>query len=212
VRAELLPALPSGRASSGAGGHIDEPCGVPLRCSSDGSVAVTDSSPQPLGLLPKLVLVLVGLLTAAGLVIIVGAIWYGLVWQVVRRVWLSIGERWDGPLSFRFILQPLMAAIPAIRDGIKDARAGHSLYFWTVARNRLERVERLREGLIATARIILLGLVMDVIYQYLVLKTFYPGEALIVSLLLCFVPYLAIRGPVTRIARWWRRGASGVIR
>jgi hypothetical protein len=23
------------------------------------------------------------------------------------------------------------------------------------------------------------------------------------------VPYLAIRGPVTRIARWWIRGTSG---
>ena len=73
---------------------------------------------------------------------------------------------------------------------------------------RDERVERLREGLIATARIILLGIAMDVIYQFLEFKTFYPGEALIIAVLLCFVPYLAIRGPVTRIARWWRGGAS----
>ncbi len=48
----------------------------------------------------------------------------------------------------------------------------------------------------ATARIILLGLAMDVIYQYLVFKTFYPAEALVVALLLAFVPYLLIRGPV----------------
>jgi hypothetical protein len=173
---------------------------------------VTDAKPEQLGLLPRVVLVLVALLIAAGLVIVVGAIWYGLVWVVIRRIWLSIGERWDGPLSFRFILQPLMAAVPAIRDGIKDARAGRSPYFWTVADNRQERVGRLREGLIATARIILLGLVMDVIYQFLVFKTFYPGEALIVALLLCFIPYLAIRGPVTRIARWRRGAASGAIR
>jgi hypothetical protein len=37
------------------------------------------------------------------------------------------------------------------------------------------------EGLNATARIILLGLAMDVIYQLLVLKTFYPNEAFIMS-------------------------------
>ena len=30
---------------------------------------------------------------------------------------------------------------------------------------------------------------------------FYPGEALIVALLLAFVPYLLIRGPAARIAR-----------
>jgi hypothetical protein len=172
-----------------------------------------DAKSERLGLLPRVVLALLVLLLAAGLVIIVGAIWYGLVWQVIRRIWLSIGERWDGPLSFRFILQPLMGAVPAIRDGIKDARAGRSPYFWTLAGNRQKRVGRLREGLIATARIILLGIAMDAIYQFLEFKTFYPGEALIVSLLLCFVPYMAIRGPVLRIARWWRGDASaGVIR
>jgi hypothetical protein len=32
---------------------------------------------------------------------------------------------------------------------------------------------------------------------------FYPGEALIVALLLAFVPYLLIRGPAERIARRW---------
>jgi hypothetical protein len=58
---------------------------------------------------------------------------------------------------------------------------------------------------LATARIILLGLVMDVIYQALVLRTFYPNEALIIALLLAFVPYLIIRGLVLR---GWRRRAS----
>jgi hypothetical protein len=29
---------------------------------------------------------------------------------------------------------------------------------------------------------------------------------------LAFVPYLLMRGPVTRIVNWWRGGASGEIR
>jgi hypothetical protein len=33
----------------------------------------------------------------------------------------------------------------------------------------------------------------------------------IVALVLAFVPYLLIRGPVTRIVRWRRGGASGEI-
>ena len=50
---------------------------------------------------------------------------------------------------------------------------------------------------------------MDVIYQFMVLKTFYPAEALIIALMLAFVPYLLIRGPVTRIARrWYGRGRT----
>ena len=71
-----------------------------------------------------------------------------------------------------------------------------------------ERTERLREALNATARIILLGLVMDGIYQVIVLKRFYPAEAVIVALLFAFVPYVIIRGPATRIARRWLGGSS----
>jgi hypothetical protein len=169
---------------------------------------VTDASPQKLGLLPKLVIVLSILLIAAGV------LWHGVTWETFPRAWRNLIERASGPLSFRFILQPSMAAIAAIHDGIKDARIGRSPYFWTVVRfwtvahTRGERVERLREGLIATSRIILLGIAMDVIYQFLEFDTFYPVEALLVAVLLAFVPYLLIRGPVTRIARWWRGGAS----
>ena len=78
-------------------------------------------------------------------------------------------------MRFRFILQPLMAAIAAILGGLKDARTGRSPY-WTMLGNPRERVERLEEGLNATGRIILLGLVMDAIYQIIVLKRFYPAD------------------------------------
>jgi hypothetical protein len=51
---------------------------------------------------------------------------------------------------------------------------------------------------------------MDAIYQATVLKTFYPGEAVIVAILLAFVPYLLLRGPVARVARWWlARNSTG---
>jgi hypothetical protein len=108
-------------------------------------------------------------------------------------------------MRFRFVLQPLMATIVAIRDGLKDARSGRSPYFATVLRNPQERIGRLREGLDATARIIALGLVMDVIYQAVVFRTFYPDQALVVALVLAFVPYLIVRGVITRI---WRRQPS----
>jgi len=45
---------------------------------------------------------------------------------------------------------------------------------------------------------------MDLIYKFIVLKEFFPGEAVITSLLLAFVPYLLLRGPVARGARWWQ--------
>jgi len=105
-------------------------------------------------------------------------------------------------MTFRFILQPTMAAIAALHDGVRDARAGRSPFFWTLLSDRAKRGSRLREGLIATARIMLLGLGMDTIYQGIVLKTFYPAEAAIIAIVLAFVPYALLRGPITRIALW----------
>jgi len=163
---------------------------------------MTIANSQNLGFLPKLVMAVAVLLIAAGL------FWHGLTIEALHRAWFDLAERPGGPMTFRFILQPSMAAIAAIRDGIVDGRTGRSPYFWTVLRNRKERVARLREGLNATARIILLGLVMYVIYQFIVLKAFYPIEALIIAIALAFVPYLLIRGPAARFARRSKAHAS----
>jgi hypothetical protein len=105
-------------------------------------------------------------------------------------------------MAFRFILQPAMAMIAALRDGIDDAKSRRSPYIWTLLTNPLERGGRLNEGLFSTSRVIFLGLCMDVIYQLIVLKTIYPGEAVIVAIALAFFPYLLLRGPIARIARW----------
>ena len=104
-------------------------------------------------------------------------------------------------MRFRFVLQPLMATIVATSDGLKDARSGRSPYLATVLGNPRERAGRLREGLDATARIIALGLVMDVTYQAIVFRTFYSDQALVVALVLAFVPYVIVREVIARI---WR--------
>ena len=139
---------------------------------------------------------------------VAGVFWYGFSTDVRQRVWHQLIERPTGPMAFRFILQPVMAAFAALRDGIYDAKFGRSPYFWSLLTNPLERGGRVYEGLIATARVLLLGLCMDAIYQWIVLKTFYPGEAVIVAVALAIFPYLLLRGPIARIARWWLARAS----
>lgn len=133
---------------------------------------------------------------------------YGFSAEVRQRIWQNLLERPTGPMTFRFILQPIMASIAAWRDGARDARSGRSPYFWTMLTNPAAVGGRLQEGLIATSRILLLGLVMDVIYQAIVFKTFHPGEAAIISILLAFVPYLLLRGPISRVVAWWRARRS----
>ena len=142
------------------------------------------------------------------LLIIAGVLWYGVTFVTIQRVWEQLIARPGGPMTFRFILQPLMAALAAFLHGRQDARTGRSPYFWALMTKPQERVARLREGLNATARIILLGIVMDAIYQIIVLKQFYPVEAAVIAVLLGFVPYVVFRGIVTRIVHGWRRGNS----
>ena len=108
-------------------------------------------------------------------------------------------------MTFRIILQPTMAALLALRAGLKDAREGRPPYLWTVLTDAANRSDLLSEGWRAIARVFLLAAIMDVIYQWIVLRWIYPGEVVLVAVLLAVVPYVLIRGPVNRIARRWRR-------
>lgn len=131
------------------------------------------------------------------------------VHDVISRIWQDLAGRPGGPFSFRFVLQPVMASLLAVRDGIKDASTGRSPYFWTVLWDAKARSDRLREGVLATARIIALGLAIDAIYQLKVFGAFRPVEAVVVALGLAFVPYLLIRGPAARLAHWWQKRSTG---
>jgi hypothetical protein len=117
--------------------------------------------------------------------------------------WLSnqLVGRIDGPLKFRLILQPAVAAFFALRDGLKDAREGNPPYFWAIFTEPAQRGGLIREGWQAMMKVIIIAALMDLIYQYLILGWLYPAAALFVAFMLAFVPYLLIRGPVNRIAR-----------
>ena len=138
--------------------------------------------------------------------LVAGLVTYGFSADVRDRVWHDLLERPSHLFSFRFILQPVMAGIAALHDGIADARMGRTPYFWALVTRSSRLLGRLEEGVISTDRVLLLGLVMDTIYQLIVLKTFYPAEAAIVAIVLAFIPYLLLRGPITRFALYRRAG------
>jgi hypothetical protein len=157
--------------------------------------------------LARLVVVLIVIFVVCGLV------WYGFSAEARARLWQNLFDRPGGPMVFRFYLQPTMAAIAAWRDGVKDARTGRSPFVQGALTDPAQRAVRLNEALVATARIILLGLVMDGIYQAIEFETFHPAEAVIIALVLAFVPYLLLRGLVARAARrWFSRGPSRDVR
>ncbi len=118
--------------------------------------------------------------------------------------------RVTGPMQFRLVLQPVMGAIFAIRDGLRDARQGRPPYFWSMFWDPSSRKELLQEGWKAVFRIIVLGVVMDAIYQYIEIKGVRPAELIVVVFVLACLPYLLIRGPVNRIARAFRKNSTPV--
>jgi hypothetical protein len=122
-------------------------------------------------------------------------------------MWTRVGEqlmaRVSGPMHFRLILQPGMAAIFAVISGLKDARMGKPPYFWSLITDPSHRKEMLKDGWHGVGRVFILAVVLDAIYQAYVLHFFYVGEAIIVAIVLAIVPYLILRGIVTRIARRW---------
>jgi hypothetical protein len=117
--------------------------------------------------------------------------------------WDELIARTEGPLQFRFFLQPAVAIFLAVRDGYRDAVRGRSPYLLDILTNPAGRSARLKEGLRAVTRVIFLGIAMDVTYQFLVIKALRPLELVVVVLLLAFVPYLLIRGPARRVIHWY---------
>ena len=120
--------------------------------------------------------------------------------DLLARLVENLGDRVSGPMKFRLILQPIMATIFAVRSGLLDAREGRPPYFWAIFTDPVNRREMLRDGWKAVGKVFILAVIIDVVYQYMVLRWIYPGEAIIVAILLAFVPYLLVRGPVNRIA------------
>ena len=132
--------------------------------------------------------------------------------DMIARAWMNLVSRVGGPMTFRIILQPAMAALLALLAGLKDARENRPPYFWTVLTDPSQRVDLLRHGWKAIGRVFVLAIVMDVIYQLIVVRWIYPLELVTVAIALAVVPYLLIRGPVNRLAsRWYRRRKTSVV-
>jgi len=107
----------------------------------------------------------------------------------------------SGPMSFRLVLQPAMAVFFAIRSGLADARNGRPPYFWALVSGRAPREAMVEEGWKSVGRVFILAVVLDIVYQLYVLRFVYPMEAIAVAFILAIVPYLVVRGLVTRLAR-----------
>jgi hypothetical protein len=125
--------------------------------------------------------------------------------DTAARFFGDLADRLTGPMTFRLILQPTMAMLNAVADGVKDAKAGQPPYFWSLFTDPSHATEHLLSGAKSVGRVLLLGTGMEVVYQWRVLGWLYLDELVVVVLLLAFVPYVLMRGPVNRLAKHWMR-------
>jgi hypothetical protein len=113
----------------------------------------------------------------------------------------DIPKRLAGPGRFRFILQPLVAMFLGIKGGIADARRGRQPYLYSVLFDRVSRWELLKTSFRTLVNLVLMSVLMDSLFQWVILGASYPGAALVVGPVLIVTPYTVARALANRLAR-----------
>ena len=119
--------------------------------------------------------------------------------EFFTRFFDNLGLKTEGPMKFRFILQPLMSLILAFKAGLRDSKKGQVPFFWGLISQKGERKDLIQEGWKDLAKLFVIALVLDIIVQLIVLKTVYPLAAVLTAVLLAFIPYLIFRGIFNRL-------------
>jgi hypothetical protein len=119
--------------------------------------------------------------------------------DILTRFFENLAGRVSGPMKFRLVLQPLMAIIFAIKDIRKDAREGQPAYLWALYTGAGHRRDIMKSGWKSVGKVFVLAIVLDAVYQYMQIRWFYPVEAMLVAFILAIIPYVVIRGPISRL-------------
>ena len=109
--------------------------------------------------------------------------------------------RFSGPLNFRLLVMPTVVTILAIRADLRDAREGRPAFLGAFFTDPIERRRLLRSAIKDIGKVFLVAIVLDTTYQLWVLMSFHIGQLLIVAIVCAVVPYVLVRGPITRLAR-----------
>jgi hypothetical protein len=129
--------------------------------------------------------------------------------QMLSLFFEELGGRVSGPLNFRLVIMPTMAALFGIRAGLRDAREGKSTFIWGILTQPAGRAEAFRSGVKDVGRVFVMAVIMDTAYQLIALHALRLLQVLVVAVACAIVPYVLVRGPVTFVARRLRRKRVG---
>jgi hypothetical protein len=117
--------------------------------------------------------------------------------------------RSSGPLHFRLVMQPLVATILAIRAGRRDAKQGQPPFLWALSKNPAERKRLILSGWKDVGKLFIVAVILDTVYQIIALRAVHVLQTLIVAVCVAIVPYVLLRGPVTRLTRRLEKRSPG---
>jgi hypothetical protein len=120
--------------------------------------------------------------------------------EIIGRVWNDFLARTTGPMWFRLILQPAVAAVFGVRAGLRNARREASRSQPAQTLDPAYRRAMLRQALHDVGKVLIAGIGLDVIFQLIALRALYPIEAVLVGFLLVALPYQIVRTVVARLA------------
>jgi hypothetical protein len=118
-----------------------------------------------------------------------------------REFLVDLPKRLFGPGRFRFVLQPTVAIVLGILAGRADARAGRVPYLYGLLLGGEDRAHLVRSALGHVANLLLMGILVDSVCQWLILGASYPGAALVVGPILIAAPYSVARALANRLTR-----------
>lgn len=104
-----------------------------------------------------------------------------------------------GPMHLRLILQPIMSTFLAFKAGKRDAIEGNPPFLLAYKGNPDQRKALRRNAFKDISILFTIACVLDLIYQYVVLKEFHLLQTLIVAIVVAVIPYSLLRGVFTRI-------------
>jgi hypothetical protein len=110
-------------------------------------------------------------------------------WDIVDRV----AARLAGPFSFRFVLQPIVAIVLGVRDGIRDGRQGRPSFLLDFCRNPQRRKPHLQQ---VSRRLLLpltVAIVLDGFVQFLLFGWIRVSGAVTAGPVLMGLPYIIAR-------------------
>ena len=125
-----------------------------------------------------------------------------MLFETIARGWENLLGRLDGPMSFRILMQPAMAAFFAIRAGIRDARENNPTFLGCALSNPRSWSPRMQQSWKDVGKVFIVAIILDSIYQIADHSGIFALELLITATLLALVPYMVLRDLVSRIARW----------